>query len=144
MHLTKSDFKKHKIQKIFSQNQSQSYIFGTFVCINGYVKVFWSEVLFIVRKLGIGAGHEDHDEYYGTYIFSSQMVNKASMPFTSVRVMLVKRKKKKCYVPQKWQIAVIMQQKNEVRESSIIFVQASYIHLYTDSADWLICTSDFH
>lgn len=57
------------------------------------------------------------------------------MPFTSMRVMLVK-KKKKSYVPQKWQIAVIMQQKNEVRESSIIFVLASYIHLYTDSADF--------
>lgn len=57
MHLTKSDFKKHKIRKKISQNQSQSYIFGAFMCINGCVKVFWSEMLFIVRKLGIGAGH---------------------------------------------------------------------------------------
>lgn len=81
MHLTKSDFKKHKILKKNSQNQSQSYIFGAFMCINGYVKVFWSEMLFIVRKLGIGAGHESTSR-----IMTSTTVLTFSLPRWLIRL----------------------------------------------------------
>lgn len=59
-----------------------------------------------------------------------------------MRVMLVKKKKKAMYL-ENGKLQWLCKQKNEVRES-IIFVQASYIYLYTDFADWLICTSDFH